>query len=164
MKLRKLEVSSVHFAEHMPAPPLLGVDEDVHQSYDEYVERLKKRAEQPNDAEAIYQIGCYNRGDRGFRQDYLKANELWLRALSLLITIATSYCDGEGVEMDTKKAKHYYKLAAIGGNVDARYNLGGFEGNTGNMNRAMKHWMISAGGGDDGSIENQGRLYERVCH
>ena len=34
----------------------------------------------------------------------------------------------------------------------ARHNLGALEWNAGNVKRAMKHWMISAGGGDDDSL------------
>ena len=35
----------------------------------------------------------------------------------------------------------------------ARGNLGGLEYHAGNMSRAMKHWMISAGAGDDVSLK-----------
>ena len=31
---------------------------------------------------------------------------------------------GRGVEVDKKKAKYYYELAAMNGDVQARYNLG----------------------------------------
>ena len=116
-----------------------------------------KRVE-ANDAEAINQLASrYYRGDKGFLQDYEKANELWLRAGELgcgksYHNVANSYCYGEGAENDMKKAKHYYKLAAMGGNVDARYNLAGIEGNAGNINRAMRHFIIAAGAGDDGSL------------
>jgi TPR repeat protein len=48
------------------------------------------------------------------------------------------------VERDTSKAKYYYELAAMGGHVRARHNLGIVEGSAGNMNRAMTHLMISA--------------------
>ena len=53
--------------------------------------------------------------------------------------------NGRGVERDMKKAKHYWELAAIGGNVRARYNLGCLEENTGKMRIALKHYMIVAG-------------------
>ena len=41
----------------------------------------------------------------------------------------------------------------MGGIVDARHNLGNGEARAGNMDRAVKHWMIAAGAGDDGSLE-----------
>ena len=50
------------------------------------------------------------------------------------------------MERDEKRAEHHYELAAMGGDVFARYNLG-MEGNAGNMDRAVKHWMVSAGAG-----------------
>ena len=48
------------------------------------------------------------------------------------------------MKRDLKMAKHYYKLAAIGGDVMARFDLGCFEKQEGNMNRALKHWHIAA--------------------
>ena len=47
-----------------------------------------------------------------------------------------------------KKAKHFYELAAMNGNVKAsvyaRYNLGVTEYETGNHHRAMKHLILSS--------------------
>ena len=63
-----------------------------------------------------------------------------------------AYDSGDGVERDTKKAQHYWELAAMGGDPAARFNLGIIEENTGNMDRAVKHWMISAGAGHDKSL------------
>ena len=51
------------------------------------------------------------------------------------------------------KAKYYYGLAAMGGDICARHNLGISEMNAGNITRAMKHYMISAGAGDDNSLK-----------
>ena len=55
----------------------------------------------------------------GFPQDYDKAMELWLRAGELgcvasYYSIARAYYNGDGVERDKKKAKHYFELAAMG--------------------------------------------------
>ena len=130
---------------------------------DEYNERLQKRVEL-DDAEATFNLGCkYREGDDGFPQDYDKALELFVRAGEL--GNANAYCDvgyayynGEGVDIDEKKAKHYFKLAAIGGNVNARYNLGIHEKNAGNMSRALKHYMIAAEG-DDISLKQIQKLY-----
>jgi len=51
--------------------------------------------------------------------------------------LGVAYEDGTGVEVDKKKAKHYFELAAMGGNVDARFMI---EGRVGNHYRAFKHW------------------------
>ena len=41
----------------------------------------------------------------------------------------------------------------MGGDVEARYNLGAEEEDAGNMSRAAKHWMIGAMAGDDDSLD-----------
>jgi len=46
------------------------------------------------------------------------------------------------VEQDKRKATHYYELAALRGDVTARYNLGLKEEKVGNMDRALKHYML----------------------
>ena len=123
----------------------------------EIVKRMKERAE-ANDAIAIHTLGCrYRNGEYGLPQDYGKAMELWHRAGELgyaasYFNIAQAYRNGEGVERDMKKAKHYYELAAMGGDVISRHNLGATEWNAGNMDKAVKHFMISAGTGDDDSL------------
>ena len=79
--------------------------------------------------------------------------ELFLRAAELGSmdahnNIATMYYSGQlGVEIDREKFMYHWQQAAIEGDAVSRYNLGAFEGNAGNNDRAMKHWMISAGMG-----------------
>ena len=51
-----------------------------------------------------------------------------------------------------KKANHYYELAAMGGELEARHNLGYYELIAGNMDRALKHFMIAAVGGEKKSL------------
>ena len=122
----------------------------------EAIEMTNRRVE-ANDASAIYNLGCnYYDGKYGMPQDYGKANKLWLRAGELGYTTAyfsvgNIYDNGDGVERDMKKAK-YYGLAAMMGNASARYNLGHLEEDVGNMDRAVKHWMISASAGHDKSL------------
>ena len=58
--------------------------------------------------------------------------------------LGNAYDNGRGVEVDEGKAKHYWELSAMGGDVCARYNLGYTELQAGNIQRAMKHFMISA--------------------
>ena len=57
------------------------------------------------------------------------------------------YHNGRGVEVDKKKAKYFYELAAMNGNVQARHNLGCIEGNAGNHHRAYKHFILAARAG-----------------
>ena len=125
---------------------------------EEALGRLKKRVG-AGDAKAIRNLGClYDSGAMGVPQDYEKAVELWMQAGELgcdesYFNIAVSYDKGEGVERDEKKERYYLELAAMKGHMLARYNLGCMEMEAGNINRAVKHWMISAGAGDDNSLE-----------
>jgi len=130
----------------------------ISKSDEEENERIKRRAEAGN-AEAIFTLGhFYADGEYGFPQDYDKALELWHRAGDLgcaaaNYNIGIVYDNGEGVNVDQKKAKHYYELAAMGGHVDARHNLGIDEENADNIDRALKHLMIAVRGGGNDSLK-----------
>ena len=130
----------------------------------EMIKRLKKRVE-GGDATAMYILGsCYSEGSRGLPQDHDKAMELWHRAGELghagaCYNIGNAYYIDEGVERDEKKANHYYELAAMGGHVKARHNLGFCEYEKSNWDRAIKHWLIAAGGGYDKSVKGIQLLY-----
>ena len=142
---------------------------------EEIVEQYKKRME-VDDAEGIRNLGgCYSNGDCGLPQDHAKALELWHQSANFgnaasYYNIGNSYYQGYGVERDEIKAKHYYELAAIGGFVLARHNLGCVEEDAGNLGRALKHYILAAGGGLNKSLKddpknvqegggNKGRLY-----
>ena len=132
----------------------------------EEMKRTKKRVE-ADDAIAINELGYYYaKGSWGLQQNYKKANKLFLRAGELgnalaYNNLANAYKNGEGVGRDTKKVKYYCELAAMGGDMTARHNLGALEADAGNMERAVKHWMISAGAGDDISLKSIRQCYSR---
>ena len=117
-----------------------------------------KRVE-ANDAIAIYNLGCYYQyAAHGFPQDYKKALELFHKAgefgyADAYLGIGNAYDYGQGVKVDKKKANHYYELAAIKGDADARHNLGINEKEAGNTERALKHYMIAASAGDNDSLD-----------
>ncbi|KAL7529420.1 hypothetical protein ACHAXR_005123 [Thalassiosira sp. AJA248-18] len=123
-------------------------------SDEEGIERIKKRIE-AGDAIAMNTLGLrYSSGD-GVPQDSNKALELWQRAAQLgcaesHYNIAEAYFNGEDVEKDFI---HHWELAAMGGHVGARYNLGILEENEGDMNRALKHFMILAELGHNESLQ-----------
>ena len=58
-----------------------------------------------------------------------------------------------------KKALYYWELAAMKGDANSRHNLGTFEWNEGNKERALKHWLISVVGGDPDSLSCIQELY-----
>ena len=133
-------------------------------SHAELIKRYKERVEL-NDKNALYCLGClYSKGKYGLPQDLVKALELWHRAAKLgsaqaYHNIGYAYRNGRGVEFDMKKALHYTELAAIGGNVESRYNLGCFMGQACNLDRAVKHWMIAVHDGDHMALEGIKKLY-----
>jgi TPR repeat protein len=58
-----------------------------------------------------------------------------------------------GVEVDMKKAVYHWEKAAIGGNPFARHNLACIEEENGNIERAVKHFIIAANLGYDVSMK-----------
>ena len=66
-------------------------------------------------------------------------------AISLLMLLTA--------RLDYGKMVHHYEKAAIGGHPSARYNLGCYEEANGNMERAVKHFIIAANLGHDKSMK-----------
>jgi len=130
----------------------------------EAIKRMKERVE-ANDPNAIYNLAIdYRDGTCGYSQDYTKALEVYHRAADLEFTAAYSsigyaYDNGQGVKVDEEKAKHYWELAAMGGSVQSRYNLGNNELYAGNMDSALKHYMIAVRSGDAESVEVIQEMY-----
>jgi len=124
----------------------------------EDIKRVKKLMDKGN-ANAFCTLSAwYHAGRYGMPQDQQKANELCLRGGELgcakaYFNLGDSYRLGRGVEVDKKKAKHYYELAAIKGCVNARNKLGALEGNAGNHHQAMRHFIIAARAGQEKSLE-----------
>lgn len=91
----------------------------------EYIKRLEKRAA-VNDAEAIqFLAGLYDGGQKGLKQDHVKAVQLWMKAAKLGSrlanrNIAACYHDGRGVKKNEAKEKHHHELAAIAGYMNSR--------------------------------------------
>ena len=126
-------------------PPISDEEEKI---------RYMKRVE-ANDPIAMLQIGLTHciEGECG------KAFEYWTKAAELGNMDAHNglsrlYHIGQGVEKNEEKELYHLQQASIGGNADARYDLGRFEGeNNGKMDRAFKHFIIAANMGHDKSLE-----------
>jgi len=131
-------------------------------SDEESIGRFKKRVEL-DDADAMNSLGCwYYHGAHGLPQDYTKAFKLWQRPAELghasaLYNIGHAYDQGEGVEVDKKKAVQYYEQGAMKGDVRARYNLGVHEQK--DIVRAIKHWLIATRCGLNRSLKKIQQLY-----
>ena len=132
----------------------------------EILKRIEKRVEL-DDPIAIFGLGIRHRDGRyGFTQDYTKALEFWHRAAELgyagaYNNIGYLYKFGLGVEVDKKKAIHYYELAAMKGDVVARCNLGNKELKAGGLDRALKHFMIAARDGNNDSVGMIKKMYSK---
>ena len=127
-------------------------------SDEEDIRRMKKLMESDNADAFLNFAGCYARGVSGMPQDWSKANELLLKAGELGCATAysklgNSYHDGRGVGVDKKKAIHYWELAAMTGDVNARHNLAAMEVQAGNYDRAFKHFLLAARAGDKTSLD-----------
>jgi len=134
-------------------------------SREEINQRYKKRMD-AGDAIAIHDTGCwYKDGEYGFPQDHTKALELWHRAAELgyagaYCSIGYAYYNGNGVEVDKKRAKHYLELAAMKGDSIARNNLGNMERREyNNQERALKHYIVAVRGGHSDSLNEIKWLY-----
>jgi TPR repeat protein len=107
-----------------------------------------------NDPDAISYTGTklYHEGDYVTAFDHLtKAAELG--DAESYYQLGCMYMTGEGVEKDEENAVYHYEKAAIGGHPDARHNLACYEGRNGNIERAVKHFIIAANLGDEESMK-----------
>ena len=127
-------------------------------SNEKEIKRLKMRMNK-GDAEAFSLLaGSYHRGNMGLPQDHQKCIELNLKAGELGCAKAYNnlgiyYARGIGVEIDQKKAKQCYELAAMGGYLDARHHLGCVEAHDGNNDWAKRHFIIAARAGHKESLD-----------
>jgi len=125
---------------------------------DEEGRRTLKLVESGN-ANAIEVLGqCYSVGRWGMPLDLMKANELYLKAgergcAGGYFNLGRSYLYGHGVDDDWKKARYYFEMGAMNGNIEARHMLGIIEETVGNNNRAIKHFIIAARAGLEESLE-----------
>ena len=123
-------------------------------------EQKMKRIE-ANDPVALREMG----NERYEEGDFKSALEYWSKAAALgdltaHYHLSILYRDGEGVEKDEKKELYHLKEAVIGGNPNARHNLGCIEGVNGRHERAIKHFTIAAKQGYDDSLEELKGLYK----
>ena len=132
-------------------------------SNEERLNRVEKRMD-AGDPLAIYNLGnCYCHGLHGLKKDDAKAFELWQQAAGLgqagaYFQMSVTITNDATELIEINKAIYYIELAAMKGHVIARNNLGAYEATLGNMDRALKHWMIAIENGYD-SLEQVRKLY-----
>ncbi|EJK69437.1 hypothetical protein THAOC_09308, partial [Thalassiosira oceanica] len=112
------------------------------------------------DPVAINHLGeKYCHGRLGLQKDMRRAVELWTEAADLgsiqaLYNVGVAYNLGEGLQEDKAKAAQCWAKAAMQGDVESRYNLGVIAGNKRDYDRAVRHYLIAAKMGDEGSVES----------
>ena len=112
-----------------------------------------KRAK-ANDPAAMSQEGA----EHYMKRHYSRAFECWKKAAELgdveaHFKLGLLYHDGDGVEKNEGKYIHHLEEAVIAGHPQARFNLGVHENCNGNVDRAVKHWIIAAAQGEDRSMK-----------
>jgi len=144
--------------------------------------RTEYRMNKYNDAFAFKQLAdCYSYGQLGLQRDVDRAIKLsWYGELgcasayhNLGVLYDTDFSpSGRGCplinthvytdhsERYAKEAKHYFELAAMGGNVNSRHNLGWIDLKDDKYHRSMKHFMIAAKSGHDDALKKIGDGYK----
>ena len=120
---------------------------------------VQTRVEKKDPAAIEHLGGKYFNGHNGLRKDVRRAVELWTEAAecgspNALHNLGEAYRLGDGVKVDMEKSIHYYMKAAMQGHVQSRNNLGCYEAEKGNHDRAVRHLLISAKMGHEDSLEN----------
>ena len=94
-----------------------------------------------NDPEATKNLGDqYLQGELGLKKDMSRTIELWTEAAELGSADAYYHL---GLYYKAKGVRFYEKAAMLGHSM-ARHNLGGYEYDCGNYDRAFRHLLISA--------------------
>jgi tetratricopeptide (TPR) repeat protein len=106
--------------------------------------QLMKRVK-ANDPAALRHMGK-NRYSEGDYDDALKyfTKAAELGDVDAHFQLGDMYYEGEGVEKDDEKAVYHWEKAAIGGHPYARHLLAICEEGRGNIERAVKHFIIAA--------------------
>ena len=129
---------------------------NIGQTDEETVQKMMKRVE-ANNAGAIYLLAnYYSNGHGGLQRDEEKAMELRKHATELGFSQAHNYLGAfyKADNGDLKKAKFHYETAAMTGDEMTRCQLGNWEAEAGNMERAVKHWTIAASCGQYNAMQH----------
>jgi TPR repeat protein len=122
----------------------------------------KTRAE-ANDPVAMTDLGVYLHEDK---RDYDGALKWWNKAAAMgdaeaHYELSVAYYEGKMISKDATKEKYHLEDAALRGHVIARSNLAMHEGEQGNRERAVRHFMISASQGHDGALASIRKYYTK---
>ena len=100
----------------------------------------------------------------GVSQSNMKALELFIRASDLGSAvvygfIAVNYKHGYVVEKDGSKSRAFLEISAKKGSISGRRRLAKSEEENGDIDMAIKHWIIAANAGFQESMDNLMRAF-----
>ena len=127
---------------------------------DEETHKRNMKRVKAKDPAALSQkgISCHKEGDYDASFEYFtKAAKLG--DADAHYRLGYMYGDVNGVEKVEKKTVYHWEKAAIGGHPQARHNLAIFEKRNGNIERAVKHFIIAANLGYDNSMKALWKQY-----
>ena len=130
----------------------------------EEANKIRMKRVEANDPAALCKMGLihYDEGDYDGALKYLrKAAELGDAIAHYNLSVLYSRGHAVGIEKDEIKEVYHREQAAIQGHPQARHNLGCHEANNGRFERAVKHFIIAANLGEDGSIQKLKKYYKR---
>ena len=121
---------------------------------DEEIDKLRMKRVAMNDPDALCQEGA----KQSKKRKDGNAFKLFKKAAGLgnaeaHFNLACLYHNGEGVKKNGGKETYHLEEAALGGHPIARHILGNEEIDNGNVERAVKHWIIAATQGHDDSMK-----------
>ena len=119
---------------------------------------VRKRVDAKDPKAMEFLAHAYYHEDYGLQQDVPRAIEMWTEAANLgdlaaHCRLGFKYYHGYGVEQDGARGARHLQHAAMQGHLESRYVLGIFEQGNENHELAVRHWMIAAKMGDQGSLD-----------
>ena len=128
------------------------------ESEEETLKMIQKRVT-ARDPEALRKLGdIHRKGNFGLEKNVPRAMELWTEAAKhgsteALADMGMAYYKGWGVAQDKAKGIHCWESAAMQGNMASRHTLGLLEFQNENLDRAVRHLLISAKMGPKDSLD-----------
>ena len=118
-----------------------------------------------NDHTALTLMGnLYRKGKGGEPKDELKALDYYIRSVELgspesCNNVGIDYREGNGVAVNKERAALFERVGALRGNINARYNIGCSEYESGNHEIGIRHWKIAAEAGYLNSLNALKEIY-----
>ena len=133
-------------------------------SDEELLDQLNKRIDEHSDSMAINTMAGLHRWGDAVLKDYEKAFKCYVKASDMgspyaMYNLAAAYKNGEGVQIDEKKVKISFEMAARKGHVNSLVRLAQMHRE--NLVVSLGYCRLAAENGHEESMENLKKWY---CH